>query len=79
VRSDCNGNPIAVEGEYRLDDLEAVVKHGRIVERETDPVTGDVLERTYPVSADAALMSWRSDFPRDGVARIGWTAMPKAP
>jgi CubicO group peptidase (beta-lactamase class C family) len=79
VRSDCNGNPIAVEGDYRLDDLEAVVKHGRIVERETDPVTADVLERTYPVSADAALMSWRSDFPRDGVARIGWTAMPKAP
>lgn len=77
VQSDCRSNQIAVEGTYRLDGLEAVVRHGKIVERETDPVTGGVLERKYPVSADATLMSWRCDFPRDGVGRIGWTAMPQ--
>jgi CubicO group peptidase (beta-lactamase class C family) len=68
---------VVVDGTYRLDTFEAEVRHGKIVERETDPVTGGVLERKYPVSADAALMSWRCDFPRDGVARIGWTAMPQ--
>lgn len=67
-----------VEGTYGLDGNEAVVRDGRIVERETDPVTGVAIERRYPVSADATLMSWRSDFPRDGVARIGWTALPYA-
>lgn len=65
-----------VDGTYRLDDLEAEVAGGRIVERETDPVTGAVLERRYPFAPDATLMSWRSDFPREGVARIGWTALP---
>jgi len=65
------------DGVYRLDDLEATVKNGRIVEREKDPVTGDVVERRYPHSADATLMSWRTDFPRDDVARIGWTALPR--
>jgi CubicO group peptidase (beta-lactamase class C family) len=67
-----------VDGVYRLDSFEAEVRDGRIVEREVDPVTGDVLERRYPFSADASLMSWRSDFPRGGVARIGWTALPRA-
>ena len=76
VQSDCRSNQIAVDGTYRLDDLEAEVRNGKIVERETDPVTGHVLERTYPFSPDAALMSWRSDFPREGVARIAWTALP---
>jgi hypothetical protein len=66
-----------VGGIYALDDFEAVVAGDRITERETDPVTGTRIERTYPFSADAALMSWRTDFPRDGVARIGWTAMPR--
>jgi CubicO group peptidase (beta-lactamase class C family) len=66
-----------VDGVYRLDALEAEVRRGKIVERETDPVTGGVLERTYPVSADATLMSWRCDFPRPDVARIGWTALPR--
>jgi len=69
--------PVApAEGRYALDDFEAVVEGDRITERETDPVTGTRIERTYPFSMDATLMSWRSDFPRDGVARIGWTAMP---
>src|SRR6185437_5540532 len=70
--------PVApVAGRYALDDSEAVVADGRIAERETDPVTGTRIERRYPFSADATLMSWRADFPRDGVARIGWTAMPR--
>jgi len=66
-----------VVGRYALDDFEAVVADGRITERETDPVTGTRIERGYPFSTDATLMSWRADFPRDGVARIGWTAMPR--
>jgi hypothetical protein len=65
------------EGTYALDDFEAVVRRGTITERETDPVTGTRVERKYPFSPDAALMSWRADFPRDGVARIGWTALPR--
>jgi CubicO group peptidase (beta-lactamase class C family) len=67
----------AVEGTYGLDGLEAVVEDGRITERETDPVTGALVERRYRYSAGATLMSWRSDFPREGVARIGWTALPR--
>jgi hypothetical protein len=70
--------PVApVDGTYALDDFEAVVEGGRITERETDPVTGTRIERKYPFSTDATLMSWRTDFPRDGVARIGWTALPR--
>jgi CubicO group peptidase (beta-lactamase class C family) len=72
-----NSSQAPVEGTYRLDTFEATVSDGRIREREADPVTGDVVERRYPYSADASLMSWRSDFPRDGVARIGWTAVPR--
>jgi CubicO group peptidase (beta-lactamase class C family) len=66
-----------VEGTYALDDFEAVVAGRRITERETDPVTGTRIERRYPFSANATLMTWRTDFPRDGVARIGWTALPR--
>ena len=70
--------PVApIEGRYALDDFEAVVEGGRITERETDPLTGTRIERRYPFSANATLMSWRTDFPRDGVARIGWTALPR--
>jgi CubicO group peptidase (beta-lactamase class C family) len=67
----------ARDGTYALDAMEAIVEDGRIVERETDPLSGRTIERRYPFSADATLMSWRSDFPRDGVARIGWTALPR--
>ena len=70
-------NAPAVEGSYALESIEAVVAAGRITETETDPVTGARIERKYPVSADATLMSWRSDFPREDVARIGWTAVPR--
>jgi CubicO group peptidase (beta-lactamase class C family) len=80
VQSDCNliAVDVAVDGTYALDGFEAIVEDGRIVERETDPVTGTRIERRYRFSADATLMSWRSDFPREGVARIGWTAVPRA-
>jgi CubicO group peptidase (beta-lactamase class C family) len=66
------------DGRYALDDLEATVADGRVVERERDPVTGTWIERRYPVSHDAVLMSWRTDFPRDGVARVGWVALPRS-
>jgi hypothetical protein len=78
VRARDNSSQAAVAGTYALDTFEAVVsRDGRIREREVDPVTGDAVERRYPFSADASLMSWRSDFPRDGVARIGWTALAR--
>jgi CubicO group peptidase (beta-lactamase class C family) len=73
----CEDAPPAAEGRYALDGFEAVIAGGRITEEETDPVTGARIERTYPFSANATLMSWRTDFPREGVARIGWTAMPR--
>jgi CubicO group peptidase (beta-lactamase class C family) len=67
----------AVDGTYALDDLEAVVAAGSVTETETEPLTGTRIERRYPLSTDAPLMSWRSDFPRPGVARIGWVALPR--
>jgi CubicO group peptidase (beta-lactamase class C family) len=72
------GSRGAGDGRYELDDLEATVANGRVVERERDPVTGTLVERRYPVSHDAVLMSWRTDFPREGVARIGWVALPRS-
>jgi CubicO group peptidase (beta-lactamase class C family) len=67
-----------VEGTYSLDDFEAVVTRGSVTESETDPVTGARVERRYRLSTDATLMTWRSDFPRPGVARVGWVALPRA-
>jgi CubicO group peptidase (beta-lactamase class C family) len=66
-----------VDGKYALDGVEAVVSRGSVTEAETDPLTGARLERRYPLRFDAPLMSWRSDFPRSGVARIGWVALPR--
>ena len=66
-----------VDGRYALDDFEAVVSLGSVTEWETEPLTGARLERRYPLRTDAALMTWRSDFPRPGVARIGWVALPR--
>jgi CubicO group peptidase (beta-lactamase class C family) len=68
----------AVDGAYALDDLEAVVEDDSITESEPDPVTGVRVARRYPFRPDAPLMSWRSDFPRPGVARIGWVALARA-
>jgi hypothetical protein len=67
----------AVDGTYALGGVQAVVAGGRITETEADPLTGAMLERRYPARLDAPLMSWRSDFPRPGVARIGWVALPR--
>jgi CubicO group peptidase (beta-lactamase class C family) len=67
-----------VDGRYELDDLKAVVAAGSIRETEPDPLTRVPVERRYPLSLDAPLMSWRSDFPRPGVARISWVALPRS-
>jgi CubicO group peptidase (beta-lactamase class C family) len=68
----------SVDGTYGLDAVEAVVDGDSIVETERDPLTGASLERRYPIRLAAPLMSWRSDFPRPGVARIGWVALPRS-
>jgi CubicO group peptidase (beta-lactamase class C family) len=67
-----------VDGRYALDGFEAILSDGSVTEIETDPLTGERLERRYALRPDATLMSWRSDFPRPGVARIGWVALPLA-
>jgi CubicO group peptidase (beta-lactamase class C family) len=77
-------------GRYALGDSSAVVsRHGgrwRVAERETDPLTGFRIERpAYAVDplgggvygfAGGLLMSHRLDIPRQGIARVGWTALP---
>lgn len=67
-----------VDGTYALDGFEAVVADGSVTESEPDPLSGVRIERRYPLRLDASLMSWRSDFPRPGVARIGWVAVTRA-
>ncbi|HET8895167.1 MAG TPA: serine hydrolase domain-containing protein [Gaiellaceae bacterium] len=77
-----------VEGTYVLDSMSAIVERNGakliVTERDVDPVTGDESLLRYPVSdvgdgvyafARGALMSHRLDFPRPGVARIGWAAL----
>ena len=64
-------------GSYGLESVEAVVTRSSVTESEPDPVTGVRVERRYPLSLDAPLMSWRTDFPRPGVARVGWVALPR--
>jgi hypothetical protein len=80
------------QGRYALDDAVAVLAdrggRWRVQESETDPLTGTRTERPeYAVDAlgggvhgvaGGLLMSHRLDFPRAGVARIGWTALPLA-
>jgi CubicO group peptidase (beta-lactamase class C family) len=66
-----------VEGRYAIEGFEAVLADGRVTEIELDPVTGERLESRYPLRLDAPLISWRSDFPRPGVGRIGWVALPR--
>jgi CubicO group peptidase (beta-lactamase class C family) len=77
-------------GRYALGDSEAVlaVRGGRlrVAESEIDPLTRVRIERPeYAVEplgggvygfAGGLLMSHRLDFPRRGVARVGWTALP---
>jgi CubicO group peptidase (beta-lactamase class C family) len=80
----------AEAGRYALDDALAVLaaRNGRwrVAESEIDPLTGTRIERPeYAVDAlgggvygfaGGFLMSHRVDFPRRGVARVGWTALP---
>ena len=79
-------------GRYALDDAEAVLteRNGRwrVAEAETDPLSGVRIARpAYAVDrlgggvygfAGGLLMTHRLDFPREGVARVGWTALPAA-
>jgi CubicO group peptidase (beta-lactamase class C family) len=65
------------EGAYALENATAEIRAGWITARETDPIAGTAVQRKYRVSFDAALMSHRVDFPRPGVGRIGWVAMPR--
>jgi len=79
-------------GRYALDDAGAVVEdrggRWRVTESEVDPLTGLLIERPeYAVDAlgggvygfaGGLLMGHRLDFPREGVARVGWTALPAA-
>lgn len=65
-------------GRYELDGTSATVTGRWLTEREVDPVTGAAVERRYRPSLRATLMSHRIDFPRPGVARIGWVALPRA-
>ena len=88
-RSDSTETPVdGVEGTYALDGQTATVERAGkklfVTERDVDPVTGDEMLLHYPVTgvgdgvfahAHGALMSHRLDFPRAGVARIGWTAL----
>jgi CubicO group peptidase (beta-lactamase class C family) len=79
-----------VAGTYELDGAEASVEmtsDGVVVsEAETDPVTGSRQSTRYPARsigggvyafARGTLMSHRLDFPRPGLARIGWVVLPR--
>jgi CubicO group peptidase (beta-lactamase class C family) len=82
-----------VAGRYALDDAEAFVEATGeeliVAERETDPVTGAPLDgprlHAKPIGggvygyAGGGLMSHRIDFPRAGIGRIGWLALPLDP
>jgi CubicO group peptidase (beta-lactamase class C family) len=80
-----------VAGRYGLDDARALVEEAGselfVQESETDPVTGAPVDgprlRAKPIGggvygyAGGGLMSHRLDFPRPGIARIGWLALPR--
>jgi hypothetical protein len=77
-------------GRYALGDSVAVLsEHNgrwRVAESETDPLTRTRIARpAYAVDplcgsvygfGGGLLMSHRLDFPRAGIARVGWTALP---
>jgi CubicO group peptidase (beta-lactamase class C family) len=80
-----------VAGSYSLDDAEARVEESGdelfVQETELDPVAGAPIVgprlRARPIGggvygyAGGGLMSHRLDFPRAGIGRIGWLAMPR--
>ncbi len=75
------------QGRFALDSAEAVVEGARVWESETDPISGTRIERppyrVDPLGGDVygiaggLLQSHRIDFPRPGVARVGWVALPR--
>jgi CubicO group peptidase (beta-lactamase class C family) len=77
------------EGRFGLDSAQAVVEGARVSESETDPISRIRIERPpyrlEPLGGDVygaaggLLMSHRVDFPRPGVARVGWVALPRVP
>jgi Beta-lactamase len=80
----------AAAGCYALDGTQAAVSEaggGLLVEEtEVDPVAGAPVTRRYPAQplggtvygfAGGTLMSHRLDFPRPGIGRIGWVALPR--
>lgn len=83
--------PQDMSGRYALDAAEAVVeptREGLLVEEvDVDPVTGSrIAAPRYPATelgagvfgvAGGMLMSHRLDFPRPGLARIGWLVLPR--
>jgi CubicO group peptidase (beta-lactamase class C family) len=79
-----------VAGTYALDSIEASVEVAAdgivVVEAEIDPVTGTRRETRFPARAigdrvfgfaHGTLMGHRLDFPRSGLARVGWTVLPR--
>jgi CubicO group peptidase (beta-lactamase class C family) len=88
---DAATDDLDVLGRYELGGTVAVVEAAgggiRLAEAETDPVTGTRIERApYRLDrlgggvygfAGGLLMSHRVDFPRAGVVRAGWTALPR--
>jgi CubicO group peptidase (beta-lactamase class C family) len=79
-----------IAGAYELDGAEASIEStgdGIVVsEAETDPVTGTRRSLRYPARsigndvyafAGGTLMSQRLDFPRPGLARVGWVVLPR--
>jgi CubicO group peptidase (beta-lactamase class C family) len=83
--------PDDVSGAFELDNATAEIEErgdGLLVhERELDPVTGAPVSIRYPVAhlgggvfgfARGTLMSHRLDFPRPGLARVGWVALTRA-
>jgi len=79
-------------GRYALGDSEALLEERggdwQVTESELDPLTGTRIARPqYRLDAlggdvygfgGGLLMGHRADFPRPGVARIGWVALPRA-
>jgi hypothetical protein len=80
----------SIAGTYALDDVDATVVADDdalvVTVSEPDPVTGAPLTTRIAARplgngvygyARGRLMSHRLDFPRDGVGRIGWLALPR--
>ncbi len=79
-----------IAGSYELDGAEASIETTgdgiRVSQAETDPVTASRQSTRYPARsigggvygfARGTLMSHRLDFPRPGLARVGWVALPR--